>query len=1147
MAEQGTLEVAGRLLGELLAPLAERLQSVAGARELFTELGLVLPDSFFARPAFAATLQAGATAAGRLPDTVDSLVDAVTSEDLGRIVSSSEALYAELDKVGAALGAIATELHGSAAAVGTVPAADVQQFAGELPQRLLNFLAVEYLDRQRRDALAVLFFTGLVDETVERADVNDPSRPSVVRRQLRPDRLPHLVRDPLATLAEVYKWGQPDLDAARMLEATRRMLALAGRLVYIEPNGAGGQPELRARDATVRPNLTVSPPGLDVVPRVALPGAIDADLPLSPGLSLHVALHAAVEASTTITVRPPLELSLAPPTVPVSGSITLELRKAAATAGQPMVLFGLAGGPRVETTAVRAGGSLQLAWDVAHGAASGVVEVSVALEGGRVVITLDGADGFLSAILPAGGLDLSADLAVGWSSAQGLFFRGGVGLEVDAPVDLAVGPVKLSAVHLGVTPDASGLAIEASAAVSARLGPFAIAVERMGFRALLSFPDSGGNLRFADLQVAFKPPSGLGLSLDASVVSGGGFLFFDPDQGQYAGVLELTIGPVSVKAVGILTTRLPGGASGWALLLLVFGEFPAVQLGFGFTLTGAGGIIGLQHGVSLDALQNGLRTGVLDAVLFPSDPVANAPQIINQLKTVFPITPRALTIGPALQIGWGTPALLTISLAIVLQLDNVLGPGDVELTRVVLLGQLQLRVPPLEELGDGAPELIRLIVDVVGSYDTRERKLAIDARLRDSFIAQLPVTGSMVLRLEFGDHPRFIIAVGGFHPRFTDVPPGIPAQDRVGFVLRYGILTVDIAGYLAVTSNTFQVGAQASMVAAGGGFRVEALLGFDALFVLEPVFHFEIDYRVSASISYQGVSFASVGVRGTLSGPGRWKAYGKASISLLFFDVDIEFTVEWGDDIAILAGLLGVGAALVAALSDPANWVAQLPAGGAALVSLRDLGAVEGVVAHPLGALAVTQKVVPLQLQISRVGQARPSDGNLFDVTGVQVGTRMLTPAFSLEHFARAQYLDLTDEEKLSAPSFEEFPAGVAVSTADFRVPSSQVAFDPEFETVYLGEPQPPERLRLPVAVLVAGARFGAAARSALRAKDALLGAGALRVELAGDRFAVTDPATMAEVVMLTDQVAASFTLATQAAAALGGPAQVVETLEVAR
>ncbi|HZD37584.1 MAG TPA: DUF6603 domain-containing protein [Actinomycetes bacterium] len=1147
MTERGTLEVVGQALGELLAPLEEHLRTEDGAKRLFTELGLVLPDAFLARPDFAAALRSGATAAGHLPGSVTALVNAVSAGDLGQILAASQALYGDIDGVVRAITTIATQLDQAAAAVSAIPAADVRAFASDLPERLLNYLAVQYLDRRRRDALAVLFFTGLVDEIVERADVNDPNRPSTVRRQLRPDRLPDLFRDPLATLADLYKWGQLDLDAARLLEAVRRMLALAGRLVYIEPNGAGGQPELRARDATVRANRNVSPPGLDIVPRIALSDGIEGDLPLSPGLSLHLALHAAVEASTTITVRPPLELSLAQPTVPVSGSVALELRKASATAGRSMILFGLAGGPRIETTAVRTGGNLTLAWDVEHSTATGVVELGVALEGGRVVITLEGADGFLAAILPDGGLTLEANLAVGWSSATGLFFRGGVGLQVDAPVDFALGPVKLSAIHLGIAPDSSGLVIEASAAVSARLGPFAIAVERMGFRALLSFPDSGGNLRFADLQFAFKPPSGLGLSLDASVVSGGGFLFLDPDQGQYAGVLELTVGPVSVKAIGILTTKLPGGAQGWALLLLVFGEFPAVQLGFGFTLTGVGGIIGLQHGVSLEALQSGLRTGVLDSVLFPSDPVANAPQIINQLKVVFPITPRALTIGPALQIGWGTPALLRISLAIVLQLDNVLGPGDVELTRVVLLGQLRVEVPPLEELGDNAPQLVKLLVDVVGGYDTRERKLAIDARLRDSFIALLAVTGSMVLRAEFGDHPRFILAVGGFHPRFTDLPPGIPPQDRLGIVLRYGILTVQISGYLAVTSNTFQVGAQASLEVSGGGFRIEAALGFDALFVFEPVFHFEIDFRLSASISFEGIDFASISVRGALSGPGRWRAHGKASISLLFFDVDIDFTVEWGAAAAAPLESAKVGAALVAALSDPANWVAQLPSGGAALVTLRDPGAVEGVIAHPLGALAVTQKVVPLQLQITRVGQARPSDGNLFDITTVQIGTRTLTPTLSREHFARSQYLDLTEEQKLATPSFEEFPAGAVVSTAEFRVPSSQVAFDPEFETVYLGEPEVRERLRPPVGVLVAGARFGAAARSQLRARDALLGAGGLRVELAGDRFAVTDPATMAQVVTLAEQVASSFTLATQAAAAHGGPAQVVEALEVAQ
>ena len=74
----------------------------------------------------------------------------------------------------------------------------------------------------------------------------------------------------------------------------------------------------------------------------------------------------------------------------------------------------------------------------------------------------------------------------------------------------------------------------------------------------------------------------------------------------------------------------------------------------------------------------------------------------------------------------------------------------------------------------------------------------------------LPITGSLVVRARFGTDPTFILAVGGFHPRFTDLPPGIPPQDRVGIQLDYGIVTVRIVGYVAITSNTFQTGAEAS-------------------------------------------------------------------------------------------------------------------------------------------------------------------------------------------------------------------------------------------------------------------------------------------------------------------------------------------------
>ena len=47
--------------------------------------------------------------------------------------------------------------------------------------------------------------------------------------------------------------------------------------------------------------------------------------------------------------------------------------------------------------------------------------------------------------------------------------------------------------------------------------------------------------------------------IDASVVVGGGFLRFDHEKEEYSGILQLEIAEkIAVKAIGILTTRMPG-------------------------------------------------------------------------------------------------------------------------------------------------------------------------------------------------------------------------------------------------------------------------------------------------------------------------------------------------------------------------------------------------------------------------------------------------------------------------------------------------------------------------------------------------------------------------------------------------------------
>ncbi len=70
----------------------------------------------------------------------------------------------------------------------------------------------------------------------------------------------------------------------------------------------------------------------------------------------------------------------------------------------------------------------------------------------------------------------------------------------------------------------------------------------------------------------------------------------------------------------------------------------------------------------LDAIQASVRSHSLDAILFPVDPVAHAPQIISEITTIFPPSVGAYVFGPMLKIGWGDPTLITVSLGLILGL-----------------------------------------------------------------------------------------------------------------------------------------------------------------------------------------------------------------------------------------------------------------------------------------------------------------------------------------------------------------------------------------------------------------------------------------------------------------------------------------------
>lgn len=695
------------------------------------------------------------------------------------------------------------------------------------------------------------------------------------------------------------------------------------------------------------------------------------------------------------------------------------------------------------------------------------------------------------------------DLRIIADTATGLSFGGGSGFHVAIPVSRSLfGVFVAHHVEVEILPSAErDVALLVTGTFGLRLGPFQVVVQRTGV--LLDLAFGVGALGLVDADFGFQPPRGVGLSLEVGNLKGGGFLFHDPNRREYAGVLEVVWGPITFKAIAIITTELPDNARGWSLLVVLFGEFEPQPIGLGFFLAGLGGLVGVQHGVDTQVLRDGLRTGVLDSVMFPNDPVANAPRLLNQFRAVFPITPRALTFGPFLLLTYSRPPLIRIRLGLVFQLDGAFRSSnrDVELTRMVIVGQLVVELPPKEVRPSDAPVLVKLTVDLLGDIDFEAGSLAIDARLRDSKIAGLTLTGTLVVRARWrGSNRTWLAAAGGFHPEFDDLPEGLPKQQRLAQSLKKGIATVKFESYLALTSNSIQFGARVFAQAKKWGFTVEGWLGFDTLVELAPP-RFRVDIEAGVSLKKGSRTLMGVDLKLTVMGPGRWNLAGSAKFKVLFVKKTIRFDESWGSDPELPPVTIDALGAVERALADPSAWSGALPDGDEMLVSLRRSADVGGVRAHPLGTLTVVQRVVPFGIDVDLVGGATPTGARRFAITDVDVngvsGADLPTRPVR-EHFATGQFLELSDDQRLALPSFEQHDAGVEIGADEIDLPS-HLSVELDVETVRI--PRPPEPVPrptspLPIAVVIVQAQIGASARSPLRKRRSIRDAPVIPVKV---------------------------------------------------
>jgi len=99
-------------------------------------------------------------------------------------------------------------------------------------------------------------------------------------------------------------------------------------------------------------------------------------------------------------------------------------------------------------------------------------------------------------------------------------------------------------------------------------------------------------------------------------------------------------------------------------------------------------------------------------------------------------------------------------------------------------------------------------------------------------------------------------------------------------------------------------------------------------------------------------------------------------------------------------------------------------------VSLRSLPAgTTLIVVQPAGTLSVRETVVPLDIPITKFDNAPPADGSEFSIAAVTLNGTTVATVPRPEDFAIAQFTDMSDADKLSAPSYQPFDAGLSLGT----------------------------------------------------------------------------------------------------------------------
>lgn len=513
--------------------------------------------------------------------------------------------------------------------------------------------------------------------------------------------------------------------------------------------------------------------------------------------------------------------------------------------------------------------------------------------------------------------------------------------------------------------------------------------------------------------VGFLPPTSLALSFGDGPASGGGVLDYQrTPRERLSGALGFKLSIAQVSALSILESAV----GGYSLTTLLSARFaPGIQLGFGFAISGIGGLIGINRATDAGALEAQFRSGALVNALFGDNPSANATGTLATLGAVFRFRMGAHVFGPSMQLSWlktGGFTLFNVDLGVFMQL-----PGP---SRIDIIGSARA----------GIPLLFQLRLDVRGELDFARRIIALHAVIVDSHVMGVfKLQGEAIFRMRYGDDPYVVLTIGGFFPGFNPAPAELPAHiQRIGMALDLPVklpLYLRVVGYLAVTPNTLQFGAHLEAGFDAGVFGASGHFLLDAIFQFDP-FRFEVRFSAGFHVKVLGRTFSGVECSGVITGPGPVVIRARITYKTPFLLPNI----SWSDTFT-----LGQSAPQrieappdlfkrMRAEMTPANLRAEN--GDDPHVALKVKGAQTDGLAllAPLGDLVWMQRLAPLDLELQRL-QNTP----LAAPAGVRVrpdGDSHDAARPPRERFNLGMYRELSDAERMNLNAqVEEHVAGV--------------------------------------------------------------------------------------------------------------------------